>query len=54
MYTYIDGLITKKLELKDYLKERVPDAVCLTETKLRKNFELTNIGKEKYDIWRKD
>ena len=34
MYTNIDGLIARKLELVDYLKEKKPEIVCLAETKL--------------------
>ena len=30
MYTNIDGIISRKLELVDYLKEKKPQIVCLT------------------------
>ena len=32
MYTNIDGIIARKLELVDYLKEKKPEIVCLAET----------------------
>ena len=35
-YTNIDGLISSLMEVKDYLKEKKPELLCLTETKLRK------------------
>ena len=34
MYTNIDEIISRKLELVDYLKEKKQEIVCLTETKL--------------------
>ena len=34
MYTNIEGIVARKLELTDYLKEKKPESVCLTETKL--------------------
>ena len=36
MYTNIDGLGFSILEVKDYLRDRKPDVLCLTETKLKK------------------
>ena len=33
MYTNIDGIIERKLELADYLKKK-PEIVCLAEAKL--------------------
>ena len=53
MYTNIDGIISRKLELIDYLKEKKPKIVCLTETKLCEEIQ-TNIEKDNYNIWRKD
>ena len=32
MYTNIDGIIARKLQLVVYLKEKKPEIVCLTET----------------------
>lgn len=52
MYTNVDGLITSKLELQDFIKEKEPMIVCLTETKLNEAIKL-EINKN-YDIWRKD
>ena len=42
MYTNIDGTISRKLELADYLKEKKPEIICLTETKLCEEIQ-TNI-----------
>ena len=53
MYTNIDGMISRKLELIDYLKEKKPEIVCLTETKLCEEIQ-TNIENDNYNIWRKD
>ena len=49
MYTNIDGIISRKLELVDYLKEKKPQIVCLTETKLCEEFQ-TNIENDNYNI----
>ena len=53
MYTNIDGLLSGMLELRDYLREKKPDVICLTKTKLRKEIQL-NFKKEGYHIWRRD
>jgi len=50
-YTNIDGVISKRLELKDYLTSVRPDIVCLTETKLNKVIEMNFEG---YNIWKRD
>ena len=36
MNTNIDGMISRKLDLVDHLKEQKAEMVCLTETKLCK------------------
>ena len=53
MYTNIDGIISRKLELVDYLREKKPQIVCLTQTKLCEEIQ-TNIENDNYNIWRKD
>ena len=54
MYTNIDGLIPRKLELTDYLKEKKnPEITCLAETKLSEDIQ-TNIQNNNYSIWMKD
>ena len=52
MYTNIDGILSSRLELGDYLKEEKPEIVCLAETKLNEgiNLDLDN----NYNIWRRD
>ena len=53
MYTDIDGLMSRKLELKDNLREKKPDVVCLTETKLSDDIQV-KIEDDTYNVWRKD
>ena len=53
MYTNIDGLVSGCVELKDYLKERKPEVVCLTETKLKEDIKI-GFEKEGYNMWRRD
>ena len=52
MYTNIDGLLSSRLELRDYLVEVNPAIVCLTETKLNEIIKL-DIDSN-YNTWRKD
>ena len=42
------------MELKDIIKDKKPQVICLTETKLSTNIidDTLNIGN--YNIWRKD
>ena len=53
-YTNIDGLLSKRLELMDYLSEKKPDIMCIVETKLEKDTDLMIHGKLDYNIWRND
>ena len=53
-YSNIDGLISKKLELGDYIREMKPEVICLTETKIDKDVVLEVLGWNNYNIWRKD
>ena len=41
MYTSIDGLLTGKSEMRDYLVEKKPDVVCITETKLKEEVQVS-------------
>ena len=52
-YTNIDRLISSLLEVKDYLKEKKPELLCLAETKLREEIQLS-FKEERYNIWRRD
>ena len=54
MYTNTDGLLSKKLELRDYTDKNKPDEVCITETKLNGEIGSKALGWENYEIWRKD
>ena len=49
MYTNIDGIISRKIELVDYLKEKKPENICPTETKLCEEIQ-TNIENDNYNI----
>ena len=53
-YTNIDGLLSKQLELRDYLCRIKPDVMCITETKLADIIELIGIEDCDYNIHRKD
>ena len=52
-YTNIDGILSSVLEVKDYLREKSPDVLCLTETKLREEIQLS-FREEGYNLWRRD
>ena len=53
MCTHTDGLLPRKLELRDYIREKEPDIFYFTETKLSED---TQVKLENYtsDTWRKD
>ena len=51
MHTNINGIIPRKLELADYLKEKTEN-VCLAETKLTETIQI-NIENNNYNLWRK-
>ena len=53
MYTNIDGLLSGMLELRDYLIEKKPDVVCVTETKLREEVQIS-FKDQGYNVWRRD
>ncbi|MPC08176.1 hypothetical protein E2C01_000753 [Portunus trituberculatus] len=48
----IDGLLSSMLEVKDYLKEKNPDVMCIVETKLRAEIHVN--FKEGYNNWRRN
>ncbi len=54
LYSNVDGLISKKLELTDLLKSKKPEIVCLTETKLKDILDINLLGWSEYNIWRRD
>ena len=53
MYTNIDGIVKRKLQLTNYLKEKKAEVACLGEIKLSEDIQ-TNIENDDYNIWRKD
>ena len=54
MYTNVDGVSSKRLEIADILKEKKPMIFCMVETKIKKEINLELFGWEGYNIWRKD
>ena len=48
MYTNVDGLMGKELELRDYIKENNPGIICLMETKLGREVASKALVFEKY------
>ena len=54
MYSNVDGLTSKKLELTDTIQEKNPDIICITETKLKPESTIESLGLDNYNIWRKD
>ena len=52
MYTNIDGILSSRLELRDYLQEEKPDIVCLAETKLNEETKMDFANN--YNIWKRD
>lgn len=55
-YTNIDGYITSKLELEDYLRKENPDMMCIVETKLSEEIKIQEleINEGRYKVWRRD
>ena len=53
-FTNIDGLVSKRLELLDYLKNKKPDIMCIVETKLTEDINVILDEKCNYNIWRND
>lgn len=54
MYSNINGVISGILELNDYLRDKNPDIVGLTETKLREGEDLMKVGEGKYNVWKRN
>ena len=54
LYTNVDGIVSKLLELKDYTKEKEPHIICLTETKLTPRISNDSLNLDEYNIWRRD
>lgn len=51
LYTNIDKVIQRRLELQDYIEERRPKIVCLTETTLNK--DINTVLDNNCNIWRR-
>ena len=52
-YTNIDGLLSSVLEVRDYLKEKRPDVMCIVDTKIKNEINASFIN-EGYESWRRD
>ena len=53
MYTNVDGLVSSAKEVRDYLQDKKPELVCLTETKLTSEIQI-RFDAEGYNTWRRD
>ncbi|MPC49430.1 hypothetical protein E2C01_043228 [Portunus trituberculatus] len=51
-YTNINGILTAKIELNDYLRENKPNIMGSTKTKLCERLEALDIGENSYNIWK--
>lgn len=54
IYSNVDGISSKRLEITDMLREKKPMVFCMVETKMKKEVDLELFGWEGYNIWRKD
>ncbi len=54
MYTNVDGLLSKFLEIKDIINISKPHILCLTETKLNSQIRNEILSGENYNVWRRD
>ena len=54
LYSNVDGILSKLLEIKDVLLDKKPHVFCITETKLCKIVVNDTLNIENYNIWRKD
>ena len=54
IYSNVDGLTSKIRELKDTIREKNPDIICITETKLTKESSIEALGLNNYNVWRKE
>ncbi len=43
-YTNIDEITQRLLELKDYIRDKEPEVVCLAETKLSEDTQIKKRG----------
>ena len=54
MSSNVDGVVSKLLELRDYVRDKEPQIICLTESKLTQMILNDTIAIEGYNTWRKD
>lgn len=54
MSTSTDGVISRKLQLKGYLRQKETAEVWLAETKLSEDRHIKPEEKQSYNVWRKD
>ena len=53
-YTNVDGLLSVRYELEEYLKIKKPDIMAITETKLSEEREAHNTGEGNYKVWKRN
>ena len=51
MYTNVNGLLSKRLEVEELLEREKPDMLVLSETKWKNEWSVPDIGKGNYDFW---
>lgn len=54
IYSNVDGISSKRLEITDMLREEQPMVFCMMETKVKIEINLEPFGWEGYNVWRKD
>ena len=54
IYSNVDGVISKDIEIRDMLTEKQPKIVCMSETKLTSNNSSHVLGWKGYKAWRED
>ena len=50
-YTNVGGLMSKRLEMEEFLQRERPDVMVISETKWKSEWGIPDIGKENYDYW---
>ncbi|WP_435336446.1 hypothetical protein, partial [Klebsiella pneumoniae] len=53
-YSNVDGLVSKRDDVDIYRKNRIPDIMCMVETKLTRDISNEIFGWEDYVMWRRD
>ena len=54
IYSNVDGLVSKRLEIEDIIRNEEPMIICFCETKLNSEISLEAMCWRNYDVWRRD